>query len=337
MPKKRTNDTHLPERVYRKHNAFYYVDKDNKWHRLGKTLPDAMAAWALIVDISSSECTSMEALFNRYMTEVAPLKSKTSYEHNIYQVKMLRQVFGHLRPNQITPVHVYRFLDLRGKRSAASANKEKELLSHVFTMAVRWGIIATNPCKEVKKLPIKKHDRYISDAEFIAVQTIAHKFMRTMMSFAYLTGLRRGDIISIKNSELTDEGIQIITNKTNAKMLITWTDDLKKTVDEIRHLSGYKAGETLFRTRQGSPCTARGISSIWQRLMRKALASEVIKDKFTFHDIRRKSASDAERQLGREYARQLLGHTDQKMTARYISGEQRVQSLSFVKPIADAK
>lgn len=334
MPRKRTNDKHLPERVYRKHNAFYYVDKDNKWHRLGKTLPDAMAAWALIVDIPS-ECHSMEALFNRYMTEVAPLKSKASYNHNIYQVKTLRQVFGHLRPNQITPVHVYRFLDLRGKHSAASANKEKELLSHVFTMAIRWGITATNPCKEVKKLPVKKHDRYINDAEFMAVRKIAHKFMKAMMDFAYLTGLRRGDIISVKISDLTEEGIQVTTNKTSTKLLITWTEDLIKTVDEIRHLQGYKPGETLFRTRQGSPCTARGISSIWQRLINKALNLNVINDKFTFHDIRRKSASDAEKHLGREYARQLLGHTDQKMTARYISGEQRVQALSFVKLTAE--
>lgn len=49
--------------------------------------------------------------------------------------------------------------------------------------------------------------------------------------------------------------------------------------------------------------------------------------RFRFHDIRHKAASDAERKLGREYARQLLAHTSQETTKRYIDGYTKVNPL----------
>jgi len=61
--------------------------------------------------------------------------------------------------------------------------------------------------------------------------------------------------------------------------------------------------------------------------MKKALEKGHIKERFRFHDIRRKAATDAERQGGREYARQLLGHRKQSTTAIYISGVETVKPL----------
>lgn len=335
MPQRRKQDKHLPARVYRKHSAYYYVDNENKWHRLGKTLPEAMIEWTRIVDFSD-DYSSMESIFSRYMTEIAPTKSKISYENNLQQMKMLRRVFGHLKPEQITPVQIYQFLDLRGKTSRTSANREKELLSHVFTMAIRWGITKSNPCTVVKKLTVKKRNRYITDDEFVAVYQQANLFMQTIMKFAYLTGLRRGDIICIKNTDIKHQGIYIVTNKTGTKLLITWTNELRELVKQIQELPGYTMGETLFRTMKGTPCTARGISSIWQRLINKAMDLDLLNEKFTFHDIRRKSATDAEKLKGREYARQLLGHTDQRMTARYINNHQEVEPLK-IRALFDKK
>jgi len=54
---------------------------------------------------------------------------------------------------------------------------------------------------------------------------------------------------------------------------------------------------------------------------------KVINERFTFHDIRRKIATDLESKEDRETARKLLGHSDQKMTERYISGVQKVLPL----------
>ena len=56
-------------------------------------------------------------------------------------------------------------------------------------------------------------------------------------------------------------------------------------------------------------------------------ATKVIQEKFRFHDIRRKAATEIEHSSGREQARKLLGHQDQKTTGIYISGAQRVKPV----------
>ena len=54
-PRKIRHD--LPNRVYQKHGAFYFVDKANKWHRLGKSYVEAMKAYAVLLESDTSTTT----------------------------------------------------------------------------------------------------------------------------------------------------------------------------------------------------------------------------------------------------------------------------------------
>lgn len=105
MGRKRTKDKSLPRRVYRKHGAFWFVDRANKWHRLGDNLVDAMARWAEIVE-QPAEARRMGDLFDRYMREVAPKKAPRTYKDNVRQMEKLRLVFGEMRPDDVEPHHV---------------------------------------------------------------------------------------------------------------------------------------------------------------------------------------------------------------------------------------
>jgi len=218
-------------------------------------------------------------------------------------------------------------MDLRAEQNApVAANREKELLSHVLTYAIRWGVINTNPCAHVKRIKVKRRDRYIEDWEFEAVLRIASPLMKSLMEFAYLTGLRQADILDLKRSHLKYDGIYVQTSKTGVKLIIAYSPSLEIVLEDAKRLSPYSM--YLFaKPRDGQRYTARGISAIWQRLMNKALDTGVIKERFTFKDIRRKTATDLERETSREAARKLLGHTSQEMTERYISGYQKVTPI----------
>ena len=78
-------------------------------------------------------------------------------------IKSLRLFFGTLRPKDVTRVDVYTYLDKRG--APVRANREKALLSDVFSIAIRWGIVTDNPCWGVKRNPEKPRDRYVEDFE----------------------------------------------------------------------------------------------------------------------------------------------------------------------------
>jgi Site-specific recombinase XerD len=324
-PKKRKEGLHLPPRVYYKHNAYYFVDVKRKWHRLGSNLADAMNKWAKIID-QSGKIVTMNQLFNRYMLEVAPLKSPGSYNKNIYQIQNLRESFGDMYPEDITPVDIYRYIDLRGKVAPVSANREKSLLSHVFSMAIRWGVMRDNPCRNVKRLTEKPRKRYIEDWEYLEVRKVAPLQIQLLMDFAYLTGQRIGDILTIKLSDLTEDGIKIEQNKTGTRIIIAWSDELRDCVQKIRKLPrSIIHSFTLFCNSKGQPLVYDAFSNGWLKTMKTALANGVLKERFTFHDIRAKAASDSKNKAN---ASALLGHADPKITERvYNRKANKVQPL----------
>jgi integrase len=341
-PKLRTRDKHLPPRVYFKHGKFFYVTKENKWIMLGKTMPEAMANWTKLID-RPTHITTMNTLFDRYMLEVAPLKSARTYKTNIAQVQKLRLVFGDMQPADITPVDIYKYMDTRKQldgRGAVSANREKALLSHIFSMAIRWGALADNPCRHVKRHTEHPRNRYITDEEYLIVRSIAPLLIQLAMDFAYLTGQRIGDILKIRLSDLTEEGISIEQEKSirmgrpPKKILIGWSDELRQCVELIRKIPRTIRGLYLFCSKQGQRYTSDGFSTMWQRVITKAVATvddngnpkePLLKEGFHFHDIRAKAASDAK---DGNHARELLGHANIAITNRVYR-----RKIELVRPV----
>jgi integrase len=235
----------------------------------------------------------------------------------------------------IKPTDIYIYLDIRSTKAVTRANREKSLLSHMFTMAIRWGLTNTNPCQVVRRNREKKHERYITDDEFNTALLHASPLIRGAMNVAYITGLRKGDILSIKLSDLTEDGLLVEVNKSSKynkkKLKFEWTDKLSSAINEYIKSREKPASKYLFETRTGSQYSTDGFDSIWQRFMTQLIVEKILQERFRFHDIRRKTATDAEKRFGREYARQLLGHDSQRMTARYISGVNNVKRLSNCK------
>jgi integrase len=317
----------LPSRVYFKHGSYFYVDRNRKWHNLGKTVHAMYIALAKILEDPYADCSTMGDVFDRYMTEIAPTKSMASYRNNLIEIPYLKAAFGKTAPSDIKPKDIYQYMDMRGRLGTKiRANREVALLSHCFTTAIRWGVLESNPCKQVRKFPEKRRDRYVTDDEFILLYNVAPPVIQGAMKLAYITGLRKGDVLKIKLADITEEGIFIHISKTKKKILIQWNDDLRGVVAQIKRIKKKILGMYLFTNKKGEPYTPTGFDSIWKRAMDKA-KKEGLQESFRFHDMRRKAATDAESQRGREYARQLLGHTNQQTTDIYISGTRRIKPL----------
>ena len=116
-------------------------------------------------------------------------------------------------------------------------------------------------------------------------------------------------------------------SKTKNKIIIEWSEALTKNIEKAKQYAQRFGAEYLFVTRRGKAYTSSGFQTVWQKLMTKAASTKVIQEKFRFHDIRRKAATEIEHSSGREQARKLLGHQDQKTTGIYISGAQRVKPV----------
>lgn len=330
MGRKRENNKHLPPKVHLKHGAYYYVS-NNKWNFLGRTTPEMYLALAKFSESELNPSSDMNEVFDRYMREIAPKKSPSSFKSNCGEMKYLRAFFGRMRPNNITPVHIYSYQDMRAAKAPVSANREKSLLSHVFSMAIKWGLVKYNPCRDVRRLTETGRDRYVTDDEFSAVCSIAPERIKVILDFAHLTGLRRKDILQIKLSDLSEDGIYSEITKTKKRkkrgVIIEWTDAVRRVVERANAIRGDVNSLYLFNNKRGTCYTPDGFSTVWQRLREKALKEGLIQESFLFRDLRSKAGTDANKAGGREFARQLLDHTDQRMTDQYIRGVRTIKPL----------
>ena len=316
MVGRRKSNYHLPPRVYLKHGAYYYVTPANKWLPLGKDLADAKRK---LVEIEHGQPVAgeMADLIDRYMRDIAPKKALRTYKDNQIEAAKLRAVFGMMDPGDVRPQHVAQYLDIRAKDGAAvRGNREKALLSHMFSMGMRWGVVDSNPCRGIARNPEKPRQRYVTDEEFAILWQLASPLVRAIMDLAYLTGQRKGDLLKLRLDQLKSGGIEFRQGKTGKRLLVKWSPALHAAVDHAKALDRQVRGLYLLCNRMGQPYTDGGFLAIWTRLMTKAVKAGAIDERFTFHDLRAKAGTDAKK-LGRD-AQKLLGHDHASTTDVYL-------------------
>ncbi len=156
-------------------------------------------------------------------------------------------------------------------------------------------------------------DHVPSDDDFMNAIKNSPQIIAYGMDFAYLTGMRLGDMLQLPIPRDPDD-IYCREGKTGQLHLIEWDDVLEDLVRKILSLRKV-TGMTLFATRRGQPYTVNGWESMWQRAIRKAVKDKSI-TRFRWHDIRAKAATDAN-QAGQD-SQALLGHKSERQHLAYL-------------------
>lgn len=339
-PKPRTSENAgLPRRWRFKHGAYYYRPKEHERaafdgrseFRLGATLAEAHRAFSERVQWIG-ETFRMDQLCDRYALEVVPKKAPATQRSNTRSLERIRKAFDRSPVAAVEPVHIYQFRDAVGlKFGQKTANLDLEVLSHMFTKAIEWGSRRDHPMtgKKVVKFSIAPRDRYVEDWELGEAMQVAPPLVRLYVPIKLLTGLRKGEILSIRLADLREDGIHVQRTKGGRPAIYEWGDrvdesgaiipgDLRQAVELVKAARKKVTGLHLFCNRKGQPYikedgTTSGFDSIWQRFMAKALAETKLAERFTEHDLRAKVGSEAEN-LAR--AQQLLGHRSAAVTMR---------------------
>jgi integrase len=309
MGRSRLKLKHLPRRMQLKAGTYWYVyRKDGKyvWEKLGREYGVALLKWAEIEGHSpNSGRTVAHAIAHYIETERGRLKAKTvsGYQHSAAN---LIGPFGKMGLGDLTANDVYEYLRRAGN---IQANRDKALLSAVYTAARSWGWYAgESPAIGVRRNPERARTRYVTDSELSALIVAAKPQMACMIRLAYLTGLREGDVLKIRFADIWEDGIYVQHGKTAAKQLIEWTDELRSVVTDAKALKRKIGSLYLFAGRKGQPYTGDGFRAMWRRVKIRAGLKDV-----TFHDLRRKAASD----VSLEHAKSLLLHQSEATTRKH--------------------
>lgn len=148
-------------------------------------------------------------------------------------------ISAYMQPLHIQGRHVGAHLEANRETRPIRANREKALLSHVFTWAIRhpiWGcVIQHNPCKGVVRNKETKRIRIVDDAEYMAVFNLANHNVQRLMTLVYRTLQRPSDLLIVEPANiarrivdgLTVEVLRIRQGKTGATVEIILSADLK--------------------------------------------------------------------------------------------------------------
>jgi integrase len=324
MGRTRKSRKDLPDRVYFKHSAYYFVTAANKWIPIGKDFGQAMTLWATLVQPVVGKCR-LGAVMDAYIKEQLPARKPRTQADYLSSIAMLRPVFGEMWPEDVLPQHIYGYMRLRN--APVRANRDVAVLSNVMTQAVRMGLINSNPCKQVRRNEEHPCTREVLDSEIHAFFPYCPPWLQAYIRLKLLTGLRQGDMLKFRLDQLREDGLFVETGKRGKRLLFTWSPDLIAAIEVIKALRHRVTSLYLFNSpRNGTKLSTSGFKSAWVRAMKKALESGALSMSFAENDLRAKVASEAV-ELGQDATR-LLGHSSDAVTKRhYERGTQKVEPL----------
>jgi integrase len=313
MNRPRKQNRELPACVYLKHGSYFYV-KNGKWNNLGKDKKAALVEYAKQLTRPKN---GMGGLIYRWFEDAEISDgSKPVYKS---AAKALAKAFAEFEPHEVTARDVLALMH-HYRKTPSRANLFRAVLSNVLDFGFMENVVERNIVKDVKPYKMKARDRYLSDAEFNAVRAAANPVLQSMMDMLYLTGQRISDIIAIRHADLLDDGIAFKQKKTGHKMVVALTDELRVAVAEAKKTATNIKGMTLYSHRNGKPWSYSSINKMWLEAVRKVGIENA-----KIHDIRAKSATDAEEQ-GLD-SKKLLGHQSESSHQRYLRSKKTAVAI----------
>lgn len=304
--------------MHEKHGAFYLVRK-NKWTRLAGNKHDALVEYARLT--AGPDKGAMGELMTKVLADLKLTVAASTLKHYGISSRKILDAFVEFSPQQVKPKHIARFLDDM-KATPSAANHCHALLRNMFKRAVRWGVVESDPTRDIEQFKVGGRDRLITDKEWNAIRKEASPTMQCLMDIAYITGQRKGDVMAIKYSDISESGVFIKQQKTKTRRLIEMTPDLSKAIEAAKALHPSIKGMTLFHKGDGKPLSSTTMYGHWRRACDAAGVVGA-----NFHDIRAGTATDAD-EAGMD-SQSLLGHTTESSHKRYL----RSKKVKKVSPL----
>lgn len=234
-----------------------------------------------------------------------------------YLIKQLLERFGNLplrRFNTVIVEQLQTDLITRGLKNS-SCNKVLNILKHMFTKAVEWEMVESETLKRVRKVKLLrdtgKRLRYLSKEECQALISACDSHLRPIVVTALNTGMRRGEILSLKwdNVDLRHGFILLADTKNGERREIPINGTQKATFQSLtRRLD---IPHVFYDSNTGIPYKEVKHS------FKTALKRVGIHD-FHFHDLRHTFASHLVMAgVDITTVKELLGHKTLTMTLRY--------------------
>src|ERR1700730_17632876 len=261
---------------------------------------------------------TVKSLADAYIERHAKLKKNTWTDDESYLARHLLPRFGTRLALAISTDDMAALHAEIGSKHPYAANRLLEIVRKMYNLGRKWGLVPmdkANPASGVERFPETKRRRFVTPDELPQLsKAIAQEFdeyVRHAIWLLLLTGLRRGELLNAKWSDIDWKQRTLSIPKTkNGEVLLAPLSHAAiarlKAVPQIKDnpyiICGRKAGQPLVN-----------LNVAWNRIRIAAGLPDV-----RIHDLRRTVGSWLVRDgASLHLVGAVLNHKDQKTTAGY--------------------
>ncbi len=310
----------------------WYLDyRDEERKRIQKLIPNAQTKEDTLIALQAevSKCYAREhgvknrpqrikfAQFADMFLQDYSKVNKCSWKDDRDRLKQFKVFIGAVYLDEISPIDIQRFKRFKLKEGVTktTVNHYLKTLKRLFNIAIDWGYAETNPVTKIKMYPENntKRERILTQEEEKHLFEAAATHLKSIIILALNTGMRRGEILSLKwrNIDLQKGEILIEKAKSGKSRVVDVNSVLFKELLNLRSANPNQE-HVFLNPKTGKPFTK--LQTSFEGACRRAGIEGL-----RFHDLRHSVAS---RLIAAGVdiikVKELLGHSTVKMTERYL-------------------
>ncbi len=253
------------------------------------------------------------------------VKRLRSYRDRLEIVRnQLIPFFGGKPLTDIKPVDVETFRGQRRKRDGTvpclqTINNDHTVLKHCLNVAIRRGLMVTNPASAVPLPdPHNERDRVLSEEEWTRLYATAKPHLKPILLLPYHLGQRFGEIVNLTWDRVDLQRgfitLRAIDTKTKKPPRVPLTQAVKATLHDLAKLRSLTTNHVFLY--EGKPI--KQLSRTFRTALREAGIQH-----FRFHDLRHCASTNLRRAgVDTATAMRIVGHKSEKMWKRYNAMEE---------------
>ncbi|MDA2918399.1 site-specific integrase [Desulfobacterota bacterium AH_259_B03_O07] len=254
-----------------------------------------------------------------YIRYVKDVKGNRSWRSTIHYLNQLEKLFGDKKLSQISSRDIDNYkLSRIQEVKPSTVNRELACLNHLLNLAKRQKrFFGENPVSISKLLPENnKTERILRTDEEKRLLDTSSIHLKPIIITALNTGMRKGEILTLKWSNVDLENKIINLEHTNTKSKksrrIPINNELRKLLLELKLKSG--GSDYVFLSSNGSPYKRHdSLKKVFRDACKRADITGL-----RFHDLRHTVATRMiESNANIVAVKEILGHSDLKTTMRY--------------------
>ena len=277
--------------------------------------------------------TQVDAKFTDFVDRVYlpwAKANKRSWKDDYYKLPVLKAFFRNMLLREISPFSVERFKQVRlstptkhhTRRSLATVSLELALLSRIFSLAMDFKEVDSNPCVKVTKLKLdNQRYRYLLPEEEPRLRSILtgqRSHLADLVPVAIGTGLRKNELLGlqIKHLDFSRNVVLVTGTKSRKNREVPMNAEVREIVARLSR--NKKDVEHVFV----SPKTGGRLIDVKKAFQTACRKAEIYG--LVWHDLRATFGTRlGEAGFDAFTIANLMGHSNVRTTQRYVRATER--------------